>query len=376
MYNGEAMKVAHFGAYGINIGDNIALYNVRKGIEASFDSPIQWTSINILDFHETGNNIAFTIEQFKKISANNDMLIIGGGGLLEGGVYNQGFETGYKLPFTAQTLEHLDIPIIVFSVGVNYFRMIEGFNSAGVQALQELISKSSLFSVRNDGSKDSIVDLLPAYADKIYEIPDPGLMYLNQSPQLNSIDPSKIKFQPAWNGDSRVLTGRFVRDQNLQDISRFVSGHQMEIVPHSPKDYAFSGLDNTRYVINLEDFRKEATLEKSITFLDRYLSYDAVIAMRGHGQLVSIGSNTPSLYLSTQDKVLNFSKKNGFEDYNIDILEYDWLGKLQRSYDKLLNDKDYLQNWYDIRNKMMPLYNSSYQNFCNKVAQVFRGIND
>ena len=80
------MKIAHFGAYGINIGDNIALYNVRKGIEASFGSPIKWESINILDFHETRNNINFTIEEFKKISANNDMLIIGGGGLLEGGV--------------------------------------------------------------------------------------------------------------------------------------------------------------------------------------------------------------------------------------------------------------------------------------------------
>ena len=98
--------------------------------------------------------------------------------------------------------------------------------------------------------------------------------------------------------------------------------------------------------------------------------------MRGHGQLVSIGSNTPSLYLSTQDKVLNFSTKNGFEDYNIDVLEYDWLGKLQRSYDKLLNDKEYLQNWYNIRNKMMPLYNSSYQDFCNKTAQVLRSMNE
>ena len=370
------MRIAHFGAYGINIGDNIALYNVRKGIEASFGSPIKWESINILDFHETRNNINFTIEEFKKISANNDMLIIGGGGLLEGGVYNQGFDTGYKLPFTAQTLEYLDIPIVVFSVGVNYFRMIEGFNSVGVQALQGLVNKSSLFSVRNDGSKDSMLDMLPAYADKIHEIPDPGLMYLNESPQLDSIDTSKIKFQPAWNGDSRVLSGRFVRDQNLQDISRFVSNHQLEIVPHSPKDYAFFGLDKTQYVVNLEDFRKEATLENAVTFLDRYLSYDAVIAMRGHGQLVSIGSNTPSLYLSTQDKVLNFSKKNGFEDYNIDVLEYDWLGKLQRSYDKLLNDKEYLQNWYNIRNKMMPLYNSSYQDFCNKTAQVLRSMNE
>ena len=81
------MKVAHFGAYGINIGDNIALYNVRKGIEESFGSPIEWTSVNILDFHETRNNIDFTIEQFKNISANNNALVIGGGGLLEGGVY-------------------------------------------------------------------------------------------------------------------------------------------------------------------------------------------------------------------------------------------------------------------------------------------------
>lgn len=371
MYNGKAMKIAHFGAYGINIGDNIALYNVRKGIESSYGSPIEWSSVNVLDFHNNQNNIKFTVEKFKEISSNNDLLVIGGGGLLEGGIYNQGFDTGYKLPFTEETLKYLDIPIVVFSVGVNYFRMIDGFNQTGIHALKSLIDKSALFSVRNDGSKESILNLLPSYGNKVYEIPDPGLMYLNQSEKLEQIDHSKVKFQPAWNGDSRVLAGRFVRDQNLHDISNFVTKNEMEIVPHSPKDYSFIGLQKEKYVLTLEEFKKEATLDKAIAFLDRYLSYDAVIAMRGHGQLVSIGTNTPSLYLSTQDKVLNFSKKNEFVDYNVDILEYDWLGKLERLYQKLLNDKDYLNNWYNIRDTKMKSYNSTYQNFCDKTVEIF-----
>lgn len=367
MYNGENMKIAHFGAYGINIGDNIALKNVRKGIEKALKKPAEWTSINILDFHKEKNNIAFSLKRFKEISDTHDLLVIGGGGLLEGGVYNSGFATGYKLPFNADVLSVISIPIVVFSVGVNYFRMVEGFNSTGSKEIKNLIQHSKLFSVRNDGSKESIKDLFPNLTNEVYEIPDPGLMYINEAPIRQSVDKAHTYFQPAWNGDQRVLGGRFTRTSNITEISKFVIENKLSILPHSPKDYNFLGLPPDQYFMTLKEFNERATLDKVESFTDEYSKFHAVVAMRGHGQLISIGANVPSLYLSTQDKVSNFSLKNGFTDYNIDLLEYNWAGKLHTLYERLLTDPEYIKRWYDIRAVCMERYNTQFNSYCDKV---------
>mgnify|MGYP003963031409 FL=1 len=362
------MRIAHFGAYGINIGDNIALKNVRRGIEDSFTHPISWTSINILDFHAQKNNIEFCKSEFKRISKEHDLFIIGGGGLLEGGVYNSGFATGYKLPFTSETLEYLTIPIVVFGVGVNYFRLVDGFTPLGAEEVKGLIEKSLLFSVRNDGSKEAISSLVGDTSTVIYEVPDPGLLYIKESEDKETIDPEKILFQPAWNGDHRVLAGRFIRDINILEISKFVKQNKLPIIPHSPKDYNFSGLPQEQFITSTSEFKSLATLENVYNFTDRYSDFSAVIAMRGHGQLISIGANVPSLYLSTQDKVTNFSKKNGFEDYNIDILEYDWVGKLESLYHKIIQDPQYITRWHKIRLNCITKCRQDFKEYCDLIS--------
>ena len=73
-----------------------------------------------------------------------------------------------------------------------------------------------------------------------------------------------------------------------------------------------------------------------------------------NGQMISIGLNIPGIYLSTQDKVRDFSVNNGFKNYDVDIREPNWFEtlKLKR---KLLTEKDstYLKEWYEIRDKFI-----------------------
>lgn len=365
------MKIAHFGSYGINIGDNIALYNVRKGIEMAYKKPITWTPVSILDFHNVRNNIKYSTERFKKISGENDLLVIGGGGLIEGGVYNEGFDTGYKLPFAPETLDGLTIPVVGFSVGINHFRGIPKLNARGIDAVDSLIDKSALFSVRNDGSKEILTEAIDN-ATAVEEIPDPGLMYLTPAKDKVTLNHfARGLFQPAWNGDSRLLWGRFGKGENVSYISAFIRQQGCAVIPHTPKDYDWTnvGLDKSAWVVSKENFMKQANLDNVMEFLKLYYDYDYVIAMRGHGQLISIGANIPSLYLSTQDKVSDFSRKNGFSDYNIDLEDPRWLEQLRSCSNKLVHDPNYLATWYEIRNSKMAEYKKSYENFCNKVAQ-------
>ena len=95
---------------------------------------------------------------------------------------------------------------------------------------------------------------------------------------------------------------------------------------------------------------------------------DAIVAMRGHGQLISIGLNIPGIYFSTQDKVEQFSLLNGFKDYNVDVREDNWELKLQIKLDMLKNNKEYLDNWYKIRDENMIKWNLEFNQYIEQLV--------
>lgn len=102
-----------------------------------------------------------------------------------------------------------------------------------------------------------------------------------------------------------------------------------------------------------------------------YFNYDISVAMRGHGQLNALAINLPSLYFSTQDKVSDFSYKNGFGDYNIDIRSENWYEQLEDCYHKMANGGSYLEQWYEIRNEKMKEFRASFE---NSVASALQAI--
>ena len=60
------IKIAHLASYGINAGDNIASYNIRKRLNEIVDQKIEWSSVNILPFHDVRNNVEYSKNLFKK----------------------------------------------------------------------------------------------------------------------------------------------------------------------------------------------------------------------------------------------------------------------------------------------------------------------
>ena len=85
---------------------------------------------------------------------------------------------------------------------------------------------------------------------------------------------------------------------------------------------------------------------------------------------IAIAVNLPSIYFSTQDKVRDFSYRNGFTDYNVDILDAEWHTKLNEKIDRLKTDKEYLQNWYEIRDKSVIQYTKDFYDFCHKIKDL------
>ena len=205
---------------------------------------------------------------------------------------------------------------------------------------------------------------MPSLREKILQVPDPGLIFNHEYPRKTKIENGF--FQPAWNNGHDVIKSRNLTNDNLDKINNVVEATNMKVLPHTAKDYNFPISSEDRFVWSKNEFLNLVKYNNFMDIFKEYQKYDYGVVMRGHGQLCSIGLNVPSIYFSTQDKVLHFSNKNGFEDYTVDITEVDWNNKLKRKVDRLKTDKVYLKDWYEIRDHNMSIYRNTFINYCKE----------
>ena len=369
------IKIAHFGAYGTNIGDTVALDNIRIQISKYVEQDIEWVPINVIGFLECKNDRNYILTTFKERLKGCSALFIGGGGLLEGGPFNDTY-TGWKLPFSDEIFEELklEIPIYVIGAGINYFRSVPGFTEKGVQGLVSLINNSKTFSLRNDGSMDSAKEILPpSTLDKIIEVPDPGLIYDYEYPRMTieELNSKEKVLQPAFNGGMHIMIGRFLNNENFNKVVHMPAKMGLKILPHTPKDYMHFPLNFAEFEIawDKKHFQQHSSIDSYLELLKYYENVGCSIAMRGHGQMIALALNVPSIYFSTQDKVLNFSKKNNLMSFNVDINDDNWYAKLNNLVVRLTTEQTFLDSWYNNRDILVSQYQHQFSNLCKQIAE-------
>jgi len=364
------IKVLHIGAFDRNVGDNIALLNAQKLWKITLSNNVSFKNCDIGNFWSSNNNIQESKKIFTNLSKHFDCILVGGGGLIECQSHHQ---TGWKLPFNNEIFKSIKIPVFFQGVGINCFRGGEDYTPKAKAALTETIENSAVFSLRNDGSLKKLKDWIGIENKKIVEVPDPGLMFYDHKDinlkleNINTI--KKFGIQPAWNGGSDlnagINLGRFINLDNIDFLKKITS--EMEVYPHTGKD--FNRLLGKTVISMYEYKQKYRYINHTYKFIKKYSSIDCIIAMRGHGQLISIGMNLPGIYFSTQDKVRDFSLDNGFQDYNIDILESNWRDRLLDNISKFKNDNQFLINWYSIRDKNLATWENQNEKFIKKCME-------
>jgi len=349
------LKIAHIGSYNRNLGDNIAILNVREQFNKKIPN-IDWISLDILNiFWNRNNNIDFIINFFK--DNNFDAIVVGGGGLIEYRGYEK-HDTNFKLPFNEKIMKSLNCPTFFVGLGINYFRGREGFSEEAKNSLKAVVDYSTHFSLRNDGSIDILKDL-DLFTEKVKEVPDPGLIFDYE--KRNNFNLQNNIIQPAFNSSPGINENRFKGVDNINGMVNFAKNNNLIAVPHTPKDYKYF----SDYIIDSQQLMESLNFDYTAELVKIYLNFDSTVALRGHGQLISIGLNIPGIYLSTQDKVKYFSLLNGFEDYNVDVEDDDWLQKLELLHFKLLTDKTYLSNWYKLRCEKIEIWHKQLSDFVN-----------
>ena len=51
-------------------------------------------------------------------------------------------------------------------------------------------------------------------------------------------------------------------------------------------------------------------------------------------------------------------------------MEAEWHAKLNEKITRLKTDKEYLQNWYEIRDKVVVQYTKDFYDFCHKIKDL------
>lgn len=362
----DSLRILHIGAFDRNIGDNIALYNAKLSWQRH-NRKIIWSNFDIGQYWFYGGSKKDLIKNFSEFKDNFDAILVGGGGLIEYGGYEDKL-TGYKLPFDKEILKAVEIPVFFHGVGVNIFRGGIDYNDKAKKALQETIDYSAGFSVRNDGSFQKLKNWLKLDVTNVDVVPDPGLLYLDKFYSERKYKLSKGGIQPAFNGSSGINIERFKDNKNIDYLSNFTK--DLILYPHTLKDY---NRFKAKPIISQEEFTKDYTATDQVyKFLEFYKEVDYLIAMRGHGQLISLGIGLPGIYFSTQDKVEDFSNLNGFENYNVDILNPKWKKLLKEKINELTKDNSqYLLDWYALRDSNLSVWHQKDFIFVNKALTKY-----
>jgi len=347
------MKIAQMGFYGTNTGDNAALYNIRRYIDA------EWTDINMQDLANANQSIPQLVNLFLDINNKYDMIMVGGAGLIEGGVWNN-TPTGWKLPFNKDTLSVISIPIVVFGVGFNFFRGMPKLNEEGKKNLSLLIDKAKVFSVRNDGSYEELMDAVTP-SKEIYEIIDAGGMQEVECPQKDKIEIGC--FNPTMNGGGPWQS----RNIPIDNLLRIIKSHNMQAHTHGHKAYC-PEYDSLDWIINKDEFihNLKNDFQKNIEI---YNDVDFIVPMHQHGQLFSFGKNIPYISIASMEKMVKQDKKLGLENYSVDTSLNNWTEILDKKIVRLKTDKEYLKIWYTVRKVRMKRLRKEFKEFCKKVIK-------
>lgn len=247
-----------------------------------------------------------------------DALLIGGGGLFLPDT-NANSISGWQWAVSNSQVEQINVPIILYSVGYNYFKG-QTDSELFISSLNCIVKKAAFVGLRNKGSIAAVRALVfEELKDKIeYQ---PCTTTLIQ--KMCKIPDHKRKKAVAVNlafdrperryGENRAA----ILNQIAISISYIAKkGYSVIYVAHCYSDLEFLPyLDAEKITYQVKNFSQSLPYEV-IRF---YAGIEAVIGMRGHAQMIPFGTGTKIISLGTHDKMKWFLEDVNLEDCYVDL---------------------------------------------------------
>ena len=100
------------------------------------------------------------------------------------------------------------------------------------------------------------------------------------------------------------------------------------------------------------DFSKFA-FDRAIEFMGIYQNASFVLGMRGHGQIIPLGFGSPVISLENHDKHCGLMLEYGLGEYNINILDKEFVKKTRNLVHSLIDNSDEIKNFIKQKNSSL-----------------------
>lgn len=337
------MKVMHAYCLNYNYGDYALGYGVKNIFREIF---------NIDYFGECNlQGQVFDDNFIDLINKNYDLLVIGGGGIIHGAHWPQ----GWFWLIERENIKKIKIPFIIYGAGYNYFKNEAGIPERGVNHLKEVHQRAALFSVRNDGSHARLKEQTGIDA---VELADTGFWYsLDCTENFIAPDQPYIVVQLANDKPEHRFGASGNKDKFIKNmvevLSRYNNKYHILFIPHVFADISMSE-DISKEVSNSSvlNFGKYA-FDRTYIAMNLYKDAEFVLAMRGHGQIIPLSFNTPVISLENHHKHRELMEHYGLGEYNVDITDPLFSKNLCDKVETLINDRECIVNHSIDHNKLL-----------------------
>lgn len=308
----EGIPISHVTCYAVpNVGDTVLSECVRRTFDRGLDAKISWKLTSV---YEPVND-----QLIRQINASR-MLIIGGGGLFLPDT-NSNSISGWQWACSREQLNEIRVPIVLYSVGYNYFRGQEP-SALFIENLNAIVEKSAFVGLRNHGSVDAVKALVhESLKDKIGYQPCTTTLIRRIMPELSSkMESGKIAFNLAFDRADRRYGER--QEDILQQIVKSIyrlrdKGYDIYIISHCLYDMSILSM--------IRDRRKIHCVNATAWDLDKlarlYNQMDVVLGMRGHAQMIPFGVNCHIISLGSHEKMRWFLEDIDAPEWYVELTE-------------------------------------------------------
>ncbi len=306
------IKLSHVTYYAVkNVGDTVLSQCVRNAFSLIVPNA-KWYLVNV------GHRV--TERTISNINST-EALIIGGGGLFLPDT-NQNDISGWQWAIEENQLASVNVPVIVFSVGYNYFPG-QIPTDLFIRNLILLCNKADFIGLRNHGSVEAVKRLLPEHLqNKIIFQPCVTTVIRKIFPNIPAKKKSNIvAFNLAF--DREELRFGAFKDKICRAIAKAAlkieqRGYKIFLVYHCETDRGIKPFMDL-YDVKYEEKDLSTSFPKEAYLF--YNNIECVLGMRGHAQMIPFGLNCEIISLGSHDKMKWFLDDIEASDWYIDLME-------------------------------------------------------
>lgn len=335
------VQVWHIGAWNRNIGDWALAHSMHRLLNEQAHERGLHLCFSLVDSQRTKFHPALV----DQMNEEADLILVGGGGLIFFRTEDQSV-SGWSFNIAPADLERLRPPVVVYGIGYNRFAYDpSGFPEATGPHLRQLQAKAALFSVRNQGTRQALVEQFGLDPAGIDVIPDPAIRLYDRPIEV----PARRGLGPIiainWAGDRpqhrypapAEANAQYFFDVLRQALRRCVEqlDAQVMFLPH------LNHVDTDEYEAFAADFPTGTIFSTHLElpflypppgellaphvpfFTNVYRQAGLVLTMRFHSAVLAFGAGTPFLRIGSHPKLRYFVAETGVPDYALDLQDRD-----------------------------------------------------